>query len=70
VTTKISIDDQIKCVQREIGMRERVYPGWVEKGKMRPEKADYEITAMKAVLGSLQIAKTAGLTASSPEIGP
>jgi hypothetical protein len=63
---KVSIDDQIKCVQREIGMRERVYPRWVEQKKMTQEKADYEIAAMKAVLASLLIAKTAGLTKTAP----
>jgi hypothetical protein len=50
----ISLEDQIKCVQREIGMRERVYPRWVANGKMSPQKADHELEAMQAVLATLQ----------------
>lgn len=50
----MTLDDQIKCVRREIGMRERVYGSWVAKGKMRQENADYEIAAMRAVLATLE----------------
>jgi hypothetical protein len=49
----ITLDQQIASVRREIGMRERVYPVWVNKGKMKPENASYEIDAMKAVLATL-----------------
>ena len=45
---------QIACVQREIGMRARVYPAWVAKKKMSQEKADAEIATMTAVLATLQ----------------
>lgn len=54
---KINIDDMIKCVEREIGMRERVYPRWIEQKKMSQEKADLEIRTMKAVLDQLKIDK-------------
>lgn len=50
---KINIDDMIKCVEREIGMRERVYPRWVEAKKMSAEKAESEIKTMKKVKDSL-----------------
>ena len=50
----ITIEQQIASVQREIGMRERVYPAWVRNKKMSQEKADYEIEAMRAVLVSLE----------------
>lgn len=49
----MTLEQQIAAVQREIGMRERVYPGWVAKKKMSQEKADHEIAAMKAVLDTL-----------------
>ena len=49
---KINIDDMIKCVEREIGMRQRVYPRWVEQHKMSQEKADLEIRTMTAVFGA------------------
>jgi hypothetical protein len=50
----ITIDDEIACVRREIAMRQRVYPAWVAKGKMKQEKADHEIAAMRAVLIRLE----------------
>lgn len=54
----ITIDEQIKCVEREIFMREQVYPGRVTKHKMSQEKADREIAAMTAVLATLKAART------------
>lgn len=50
----ISIADQIACVKREMAMRERVYPRWVTAGKIKQEKADLQISEMKAVLKTLQ----------------
>lgn len=50
----ISLDVQVACIRREIGMRERVYPRWVATEKMKPQKADDEIAAMRAVLATLQ----------------
>ena len=52
---QITIEDMIKCVEREIGMRQRVYPRWVESKKMSQEKADYEIKCMTAVLDKLKL---------------
>jgi hypothetical protein len=48
-----SLDEQIVCVEREIGMRERLYPRWVDSGKMKLDMAEREIGRMKAVLESL-----------------
>lgn len=50
----VSLPDQIKCVRREIGLRKRVYPRWVESGRLTQAKADAEIAAMKAVLATLE----------------
>jgi hypothetical protein len=49
----VSIDDQIKCVRRELGMRHRVYAKWVEGGRMKQDAADKELAAMQAVLDTL-----------------
>ena len=51
--TKFTTHQQIECVEREIAMRERVYPNWVAAKKMSPVKADYEIACLKEVLGTL-----------------
>lgn len=53
----ISIQDQIKCVQREIEMRKKVYPNSVLRGKMTVGQKDKEIAAMTAVLNTLMIAE-------------
>lgn len=46
----VPLDDQVACVVREIGMRERVYPAWVSAKKMSQAKSDHEMAAMRAVL--------------------
>jgi hypothetical protein len=35
--------------ERELGMRRRVYPGWVRQGRMAEAKAEAEIAAMQAI---------------------
>ena len=45
----ISLEEMISCVKREIGMRERVYPRWVEQKKMLQTTADQELARMRAV---------------------
>lgn len=50
----VSIEDQIKCVEREIKMRARVYPRFIASGKMTPQGAEKEIENMKAVLETLK----------------
>jgi hypothetical protein len=49
-----TLDEQIACVRREVGVRERVYPGWIEKGRIKPEAADRELEHMKAALRTLE----------------
>jgi hypothetical protein len=43
----------LRCVNREINMRTKVYPKWVERGSMTQKKADEEIATMKAVRDTL-----------------
>ena len=45
----IATEDKLKCAERELKMRERVYPRWVENGKLSDAKAAKEIAAMKAI---------------------
>lgn len=49
----MTLDDQIKCVKREIAMRERVYPSFIARGKLKPHEAEWQLEAMKAVLKTL-----------------
>jgi hypothetical protein len=55
-----TLDDEIACVRREIGMRERVYSRRVADGKMKPEVADRELETMRAVLATLLSIKSEG----------
>lgn len=50
----VSLADQIACVEREITMRQRVYPNWVTRGRMTESNARKEIQRMQAVLETLQ----------------
>ena len=51
---KYTIDDQIKEISREIGMRRSVYPRQIELGKMSKSKANEKIAIMESVLDRLQ----------------
>jgi hypothetical protein len=57
----VTLVQQIKCVEREIGMRQRVYPRWIEAKRMTQKKADEEIAAMQAVLETLRSIEQPGL---------
>lgn len=50
----VPIDEQIACVERELRMRKRVYPGRIYAGKMSQLQANQEIGAMEAVLRTLR----------------
>jgi hypothetical protein len=50
----VSLDQQISCVKRELAIRERVYPQWVESGKMPVESMGRELRGMRAVLKTLE----------------
>jgi hypothetical protein len=50
---KPSLSEQIRCIEREIKMRHRVYPGLVDRGKMTTEAYVAEVAAMGAVLQTL-----------------
>nr|DAG88528.1 MAG TPA: hypothetical protein [Herelleviridae sp.] len=58
---QISIQEQIKCVEREIAMRKRVYPNLVIRGKMTTGEKDKQIAAMQAVYNTLILAERAHL---------
>lgn len=49
----MTLGEQIKAVEREIGYRKRVYPKWVEAGRLNQIEANYQIEVMEAVLNSL-----------------
>ena len=44
-----SDEDKLKTAEREVKMRRRVYPRFVEEGKMSQVQADREIAIMEAI---------------------
>lgn len=49
-----SLDDMVRCVEREIRFRERVYPRFIEQRKLSQQNADREIATMRAILDHLR----------------
>jgi len=49
-----SLTEQIASVEREIRMRERTYPRWIEQRRMTAKTGEHEIACMRAVLATLQ----------------
>ena len=56
----VTLADEIACAKRELAMRERVYPTWVGRGKMKQAEADRETRRMRAILKRLLLAEQAG----------
>lgn len=48
-----SLRQQLEEVEREIALRNKVYPHQVASGKMRQSIADYHLDRMKAVRNTL-----------------
>lgn len=44
-----SEQEKAECAKREVKMRERVYPRWVQQGKMTQQQADLEIAMMREI---------------------
>jgi len=49
-----TIDEQIKCAERELAMRERCYPRWIEQDRMRLDKAEHETACMRDIVATLK----------------
>jgi hypothetical protein len=41
--------EMLACAEREVKMRERVYPNLVKRGKMSLPQSDYEIRTMESI---------------------
>lgn len=45
----ISDHDKLKCAERELRMRKKTYPRWVNSGQMTAAQAAHEIECMTAI---------------------
>lgn len=50
----VPLEQQIRCIEREVAYRERAYSHSVAAGKMTPQKYSEEVGTMRAVLLTLE----------------
>ena len=51
----VPLTDQLACVQRELRMRTKAYPRWIQAGRLTDANARHEIEAMAAVVETLRL---------------
>jgi len=47
--TAITAHDKLACAMRELALRKRNYPKWVEQGKLKADEAEHEIEVMHEI---------------------
>jgi hypothetical protein len=52
--TLVPIVAQIECAERELKYRLRVYPRWIQEGRMTQETSDNQLRGMRAIIETLQ----------------
>lgn len=52
---QITLEDMHEEIVREIKVRKRVYPNWIEQGKIEMRTADYRILVLEALALELSI---------------
>ena len=51
--SEVSLEQMAACARREFNLRQRVYPRWVQEGRMTAEKAQHEIRVMESIYYTL-----------------
>ena len=51
--TTIPLKRQLACARRELALRRKAYPGWVQRNKMTHAEAEEEIAAMEGIIATL-----------------
>ena len=51
---RFSLAEQIACIDREVRMREMVYPKLIGKGRMSEQAAAHELACMRQVARTLR----------------
>jgi hypothetical protein len=57
---KTTLDQQIRDVGRELGMRRSCYPKWVATGRLTQAEADHQIACMDDIYTLLKSLKGVG----------
>lgn len=42
-------EEKLRCTERELKMRRRVYPRWIAEGRMKEADARHELETMEAI---------------------
>jgi len=50
-----SASDKLKCIKRELAMRERAYPRWVQQNKITQNEANEQIAIMKEIQADYEL---------------
>jgi hypothetical protein len=50
MTEILTTTDKLKCAERELAMRKRVYPRWVELNRISAGKSAHEIACMESIV--------------------
>jgi hypothetical protein len=64
---EVNLNDLLGCCRRELALRERVYPRWVQKGSMTDAKAQREIEHMRSVVDFLRHCLFKAVTRRAPK---
>ena len=51
----ITAAEKLACAERELKMRRKVYPRWVEQKRMSAPQADHEIRTMEAICDDYRV---------------
>lgn len=57
----VKYDEQMKEIDRELAMRRRLYPQWVERGSLKQSVADRQIKLMEDVRETVREARQRAL---------
>jgi hypothetical protein len=66
--TEVSLADQLACAKRELQIRTKVYPKWVQHEQMTERAAQRELLAMTAIVHTLQRLVDADAHARQPRL--
>jgi hypothetical protein len=68
-TLPIDLEAQIREVERELQHRRRLYPRWVQSGRMTERVAERQMAAMEAVLATLRTVVDRGVWSTAERAG-
>lgn len=55
VSVRVTLANEVAEIERELKMRERVFPNWVKNGKMTQAQAEHRIACTVATLERLKL---------------